>query len=189
MSYARSLQNKFWTGTISCANSSIQTIDVRIFPGKETLCSSQRNLFARIFPDNETHLSYEETYMPEFFRTNYLISVLFWQIVPASKTYFRPSFQVPESMILYQTFCQKLKDFLPISCARSLRLLFMHGLLKNFPDYKNFPCSNATTLQWLLGLCPVSKICINCVITPSPLFFLAITFFVWFPSDEITSPR
>ena len=27
----------------------------------------------------------------------------------------------------------------------------MHDLLKNLPDYKNFPCSNATTLQGFLG--------------------------------------
>ena len=29
---------------------------------------------------------------------------------------------------------------------------FVRDLLKNFPDYKNFPCSNATTLHGVLGL-------------------------------------
>ena len=31
-------------------------------------------------------------------------------------------------------------------------MLFMCGLRKNFPDYENFPCSDATTLQVVLGL-------------------------------------
>jgi hypothetical protein len=52
----------------------------------------------------------------------------------------------------YSVFCLEVKQFLPISITSSLWLLFMHGLLKNFPDYKNFPCSNATTLQGVLGL-------------------------------------
>ena len=45
----------------------------------------------------------------------------------------------------YRVFChQKLIDF-------------HTNLLKNFPDNKNFPCSNATMLQGLLGLCDLIK--------------------------------
>ena len=35
----------------------------------------------------------------------------------------------------------------------SLWLLFKQDLFINFLDYKDFPCSNATTLQGVLGLC------------------------------------
>jgi hypothetical protein len=49
-------------------------------------------------------------------------------------------------------FCLEVQRFLRISITGGLWLPFMRNLFKNFPDYINFPCSNATTLQGVLGL-------------------------------------
>ena len=124
----------------------------------------------------------QETFVPEFFRPKKHIYIcfnnenhmsymysgrrnLYASILLAKLFYFSSyltdlvqheryvsRFQV--NKIFCQSFCLKLQYFLQISGARCLPLPFMRGLLKNFPDYKNFPCSNATTLQGVLGLCP-----------------------------------
>ena len=53
-------------------------------------------------------------------------------------------------------YCHKIPNFAKKVMIKpstdSLGLLLKQDLFKNFPDYKNFPCSNATMLQGFLGL-------------------------------------
>ena len=146
------MPTKFWTGNILCTTSSRKRkLYDRILPDKETLFAKNfhsKNIF-RQWKSYVIRILDEETYMPLLSYFSTYLADLFQHVKYISDNISR----ILANQIFCQTFCRKLQDFLPISTAGGLWLPFMHGLLKNFPDYKNFPCSNATTLQGVLGLC------------------------------------
>ena len=112
-------------------NSYARNLSSDFFQTKKTLCqnsSRERNLCARIFPDIETHMS-DKIWIKKQIPELYQIKILFHC-----------------SSGKYNLIQQIFSSMPP----------FVRDLLKNFPDYKKFPCSNATALQgffwlWVVG--------------------------------------
>ena len=53
---------------------------------------------------------------------------------------------------LCQNFVSQINPYARIFPDNDTHMSYLVWMKKDFPDYKNFPCSNATTLQEVLGL-------------------------------------
>ena len=147
------------------------------------MCQPKSILVFIILLDNETYMqeffwtkkyicqnsSYKETCMPELFRTQNHISHKFSGERKMCQQFTDTESSSKQDIILVsfgafwqkncQTICHKLWNILPrlIPVAYSCHLCIVFS--KENPDYKNFPCSNDTTMQGFADFALIEVIC------------------------------